>query len=82
MQTHTQIPLTLDPPGTGEWSLMAVDYFAATGDAQYLPLAFEGTHLILGAPFTTLCLALICCFNIFFALRCYAMEGSPFSTHP
>jgi len=27
--------------GTGEWSLMALDFFAATGDASYLPLAFH-----------------------------------------
>ena len=26
--------------GTGEWSLMALDFYAATGDARYLPLAF------------------------------------------
>ena len=35
--------LHLDPggdSGTGEWSLMALDYFAHTGDSQYLPLAF------------------------------------------
>jgi len=27
--------------GQGEWSLMALDYFAATGDSRYLPLAFH-----------------------------------------
>ena len=27
--------------GTGEWSLMALDFYAATGDARYLPLAFS-----------------------------------------
>ena len=27
--------------GTGEWPLMALDFFAATGDAAYLPLAFH-----------------------------------------
>ena len=26
--------------GTGEWSLMAIDYFSWTNDARYLPLAF------------------------------------------
>ena len=25
--------------GTGEWSLMAIDYFSWTGDAKYIPLA-------------------------------------------
>ena len=35
--------LHLDPggdSGTGEWSLMALDFFAHTGDAVFLPLAF------------------------------------------
>jgi len=27
--------------GTGEYSLMALDFYAATGDASYLPLAFH-----------------------------------------
>jgi hypothetical protein len=27
--------------GTGEWALMALDFFSATGDISYLPLAFH-----------------------------------------
>lgn len=35
--------IRLDPggdSGTGEWALMALDFFAHTGDAAYLPLAY------------------------------------------
>ena len=37
--------------GTGEYALMALDYYAWTGDAQYLPLAFSAAEF-LSAHFT------------------------------
>lgn len=34
--------------GTGEWSLMALDYFDWSGDARYLPLAFAAADYFMG----------------------------------